>query len=91
MTKRELLDGCSYSDLEQALRDKKSNQVYGCLGKAAMDETLFVLKSTDKLAPPIIELWANLADLHGAPEEKVIGAISDARAMESWPVRKFPD
>lgn len=32
----------------------------GCLGKAADDEPVFVLRAKDKFAPQVVEFWATL-------------------------------
>ena len=66
----------------------------GCLGKAAVDEPVFVLRAQDKLAPVLVEEWASLAELHGTPPAKVIGARQLAREMRNWQKNnkaKYPD
>jgi hypothetical protein len=65
-----------------------------CLNKAADDEPLFVLRSTDKLAPALVRLWADLAAAHGCAEEKVRDAVLAAERMELWALNnmsKWPD
>lgn len=62
-----------------------------CLQKAADDEPIFVLRAKDKLAPIVVRLWAELAELHGCPKPKVMEAHALAVKMEGWPTRKFPD
>ena len=56
----------------------------GCLGKAADDEPVFVLRGQDVLAPDIITHWADRAHAAGAPDEKVADAIMLAEAMREW-------
>ena len=62
-----------------------------CLEKVKPTEPIFVLRAQDKLAPALVRMWAQLADLHECPSEKVIEAMANADAMENWPIRKFPD
>jgi hypothetical protein len=63
----------------------------GSLGKAADDEPVFILRGQDRLAPILVELWAELARSHGCPSGKVREARSMATAMRRWPKRKYPD
>lgn len=68
----------------------------GCLGKAADDEPLFILRGKDKLSPTLVRLWADLAALHGCGKEKVREARNLAERMEDYQQRpdvpaKFPD
>ena len=46
----------------------------GCLGKAADDEPVFILRAQDKCAPQHVREWANHAELRGASTEKVAEA-----------------
>jgi len=63
----------------------------GCIAKAADDEPVFVLRAQDRLAPMTVRHWARLAEMKGAPAEKVREARVLAEAMEAWPNRKYPD
>lgn len=63
----------------------------GCLGKAADDEPVFVLRAQDKLAPAIISVWVEWAKEYGCPKEKLDEAVRTATEMKEWPHRKFPD
>jgi hypothetical protein len=66
----------------------------GCLGKAADDEPVFVLRAHDGLAPDVVEFWVDLAKAHGAPPEKIAGAMTLATEMRAWAARngsKWPD
>jgi len=65
-----------------------------CYDKAGDEEPLFVLRSTDKLAPEIVREWAYRAMAAGTPMEKVDEARRTADAMENWQLansRKVPD
>jgi len=65
-----------------------------CYDKAALDEPLFVLRSTDSLAPEIVREWAYRAKAAGTPDEKVEEARRAADAMEDWQItnsKKVPD
>lgn len=80
--------GVKKEELEKALRGE------GCLGKAADDEPVFILRAQDKLAPEIIREWAKklyLADPTSATVKKRDEARALADAMEAWPNRKIPD
>ena len=72
-------------EYEKAMRGE------GCLGKAADDEPVFVLRAQDKLAPGLIELWAEGAEGHRCAPEKVAEARALAARMRAWPNRKYPD
>ncbi len=77
--------------LEAALRGE------GCLGKAADDEPVFVLRAQDCLASELVDKWAIHANLlvpAVGPENrfhKIQDARSVAEAMRAWPVHKNPD
>lgn len=71
--------------LEQAARGE------GCLGKAADDEPVFVLRAQDVLAAGRVDDWADHAELQGSPPEKVAEARQLAEKMRAWPSRKLPD
>jgi len=63
----------------------------GCLGKAADDEPVFILRAQDRLASMLVEEWALRAQGFGCPKEKVDEARRLAHAMRMWPNRKNPD
>jgi hypothetical protein len=68
----------------------------GCLGKAADDEPIFILRSQDLLAPDLVRNWSRRASRHlGETHEKVIEAQELAMHMEDWADRtnrgKMPD
>lgn len=77
--------------LEAALRGE------GCLGKAADDEPVFVLRAQDALASELVDIWAIRASVlvpSVGPEatgHKVTEARQIAEAMRDWPVKKNPD
>ena len=62
-----------------------------CWNKAADDEHVFLLRSTDKLAAHVVRDWAILAEEAGTSKEKVDEAMEVAAQMELWPTRKVPD
>ena len=57
---------------------------HGCLGRAALDEPVFILPAQDKLAPRVVVRWAQLADQAGYSEDKVRGALTLAKQMADW-------
>ena len=63
----------------------------GCLGKAADDEPVFILRGQDMLAPDLVELWAEMAEGHRCDPAKVAEARELAAKMRAWPIRKYPD
>lgn len=64
----------------------------GCLGKAADDEPVFVLRAQDILAADLVEHWALLASERLGPgHAKVVHGLAMAKAMREWPTRKYPD
>lgn len=73
------------------LKRDEVNNPNSCLNKAADDEPVFVLRAGDELAADVVRDWAARAAAAGAPEDKVEGALAEARAMEAWPTRKLPD
>lgn len=65
-----------------------------CLEKAGDDEPIFVLRSTDKLAPLIVRIWAEMAKIHDCSEDKTDEAEVLAYLMEKWQIEngcKWPD
>ncbi len=65
-----------------------------CINKAADDEPVFVLRGQDALAPILVRLWADLAELHGCPDAKTQGAKLLSMKMQVWAVEhggKYPD
>lgn len=64
----------------------------GCAAKAiAEKQPAFTVIAQDKLAAPLVDLWADLAELHGCAPEKVADAREKAKAMAAYPYKKFPD
>lgn len=63
----------------------------GCLGKAAPDEPVFILRAQDALAADLVELWAIRARSAGCPVDKVREANDLVEEMRKWHTRKYPD
>ena len=63
----------------------------GCLGKAADNEPVFVLRAQDDLAADLVDRWAIQAAGLGCPWDKVLDAKRIAQDMREWPRRKNPD
>jgi hypothetical protein len=77
--------------IEAALRGE------GCLGKAADDEPVFVLRAQDCHAADLVEKWAIWASV-GVPSidseaagHKISEARQIAEQMRRWPKHKQPD
>lgn len=64
---------------------------HGCLGKAAPDEPVFILRAQDIHAADLVEKWAIWARTGGCTDGKVDHAFEIARQMRDWPNRKQPD
>jgi len=61
-----------------------------CLGKAADNEPIFILRANDPLAPIVVEIWANLGlslDAHEA--FKCLHACDVANEMRAWYEKKY--
>ena len=67
------------AEVLEALRNGR-----GCLGRAALDEPVFILRAQDKLAPRLVVRWAHLADQAGYSQDKVRGALILAKQMADW-------
>ena len=70
---------------------EKAARGEGCLGKAADDEPVFILRAQDRYAAGRVDDWADYAEEGGCPPEKVAEARDLARRMKAWPIRKVPD
>ena len=75
------------------IKSKEVSDPNSCLNKAVHDEPIFVLKSTDEVAPHIVRVWASDYFLHkttnGATmtekqQAKYDEAMALARQMEYW-------
>ena len=57
----------------------------GCLGRAAVDEPVFVLRAKDPAAAVIVRIWCQLG-WHMAHHDKdqIDGALKIADEMEAW-------
>lgn len=63
----------------------------GCLGKAAHDEPVFVLRAQDIHAADLVEKWAIWAQAGGTDPDKVAEAMTCVERMRDWHPRKHPD
>ena len=63
----------------------------GCLGKAADDEPVFILRAQDSLAADLVELWALRSKALDCTWDKVREAFDLVEQMRRWPIRKNPD
>jgi hypothetical protein len=72
-------------ELEMAARGE------GCLGRAADDEPVFILRAQDRLAATLVRDWAEYARNNGCGAMKVDEALRLADLMDAWPHHKFPD
>ncbi len=64
---------------------------HGCLGKAADNEPLFILRAQDVIAPQIVEEWIRVAQGYGTNTAKLDEARQLVMKMRAWPTRKIPD
>lgn len=66
----------------------------GCLGRAADDEPLFILRAQDRFMPELVEEWARRVEIAGGPPGKVADARRLAAQATTWQVAhgcKVPD
>jgi hypothetical protein len=57
----------------------------GCLGKAADDELLFVLRAKDPAAAMVVRIWSQIAASQAMHEpEKLAEAFELATQMDAW-------
>lgn len=64
----------------------------GCLGKAADDEPVFILRGQDDIADRVVDNWAHIAAIRlGEGHPKVKEARALAEKMRAWPKKKQPD
>lgn len=75
---------------------KEKELVDGCFSRVDLDEPVFVLRAQDKLAPAMVRIWAELADLSGVAPAKTDEAKSLSYEMEEWQAEnprhvKIPD
>ena len=57
---------------------------YGCLGRTALDEPVFILRAQDILAPRVVVRWAHLAERAGSPQDKERAALQVAKQIADW-------
>jgi hypothetical protein len=61
----------------------------GCLGKAADDEPLFILRAHDPAAPLAVRIWCNIARFLACHEaEKIADAEGLAMRMQTWRISR---
>jgi hypothetical protein len=63
----------------------------GCLGKAADDEPVFVLRAQDVHAAMLVRKWAKKTEAAGGNPEKIKEARDVAKQMDKWPTKKVAD
>ena len=85
-----------HHDLDQSRSVRGTALWCGPLGRAALDEPVFILRAQDILAPRVVVRWAHLAEQAGTAQDKVRGALEVAKQMADWqannPYRvKVPD
>lgn len=67
------------------LKRDELNFPTSCLNSADDDEPIFVLKSTDPIAPATVRFWADVRELDGKTRpEKIEEARKLASKMEDW-------
>jgi hypothetical protein len=76
--------GFEFGSEGRSMGTKNNPGEFDCYAKLEPDEPYFLVKSTDPLAPVIVELWALLAELHSGGGRKVEEARQCAHAMRAW-------
>lgn len=69
---------------------KNNPGTYDCYTNADPDEPMFVLLARDRMAPALIEMWADLREHHGEDPAKVKEARDCATAMRAWRATNRP-
>ena len=78
---------------------KEKELVRSLFSKESLDEPMFVLRASDKLAPALVREWARqfavheMARINGNSfyQKKFREALALADAMEAWSHREFPE
>lgn len=70
---------------------EKAARGEGCLGKAADNEPVFILRAQDIHAADLVEKWAIWCRAGNTNSDKVDEAFRIAEEMREWPNRKQPD
>jgi hypothetical protein len=73
--------------------------VNSCWNRAENNEPVFVLRSSDRLAPDVIVMWANKyveskggwLRMSPAQQAKFCDALATAAAMRNWREKEFID
>lgn len=63
----------------------------GCLGKAADDEPVYILRAQDVHAADLVEKEVIWMGAGNTPEGKIENARVVMEAMREWPIHKQPD
>jgi len=72
-------------------RDGKPMNAQVCPNGKFQVMPVFTLKATDPMAGSYVQHWAEMAELNGAPIEKIISAKSTAEAMYRWKKNETSD
>lgn len=57
----------------------------GCLGRAADDEPVFILRGQDATMPHMLEFWANAVEqMNDESNSKILDARKFAREVRAW-------
>ena len=70
------------------------NRIQDPAALIAKDEPVFLIRGNDRVAPDVVDTWANLAEKVGANENIVMAARKHADLMRSWQAEngsKVPD
>lgn len=70
------------------------NRIQDPEGKIGEDEPVFILRAHDRIAPDVVDAWADLAEEEGAEKDIVDHARQHARDMRDWQEKhgsKIPD
>jgi len=69
----------------------KAEQAITYLRSMQPGEPVFVLRAQDRLAPDVVDTWADRAEIADVRSGKVAEARDCARDMRAWPTTKTPD
>lgn len=69
------------------MAEKNVERERGCFAAAKEDEPLFVLRSTDELAPAIVRLWAAMYE----QQKRAAGLWNDSRKQKAIEARQLAE
>lgn len=70
---------------------KNNPGTFDCYANAEPDEPMFILLARDRMAPELVDLWADEREYNGEDAAKVAEARQCAENMRAWRKENRPD